>query len=100
MNPAATRKASPMTVKSILRSETKIAAGRHFTYGAGTTATEKHAIANESPSTISSEPTPNDPSDFGWNTLLTPAPTGGEIVTFGWTVGFFLTAALGFAFFG
>ena len=69
MNAAATSKASPITVRSTCRSETKIAAGRHLTDVAGTSATAKQAIAIPSPSTIRielkfCEP---PPPDFEWN---------------------------------
>ena len=86
MNAAPTSRASPVIVRSTCRSETKIAAGRHLTDVAGTSATAKHAIAMLSPSTITIEPKSSEPPppDFEWKTLGTPtAPAVVDTVTVG-----------------
>ena len=77
---------SPVIVRSTCRSETKIAAGRHLTDVAGTSATAKHAIAMLSPSTITIEPKSSEPPppDFEWKTLGAPtAPAVVNTVTVG-----------------
>jgi hypothetical protein len=91
-----------MMVRSTWRSETKIAAGRHFTCVAGTSATAKQVIASPSPNTITSEPRSNaPPPDFVGNALRTPtAPTGGVTLTSGNTVVVCLTGGLLTFFFG
>jgi hypothetical protein len=98
MNAVTTNKPSPMTVRSTWRSETKIAAGRHFTYVAGTTATVKQAIEKTRPSTIRSEPRSNDPPPaFVSSAFRTPTrATGGVTLTFGAMTVFFF----GVTFFG
>ena len=83
------------------RSERKIAAGRHLTDVAGTTAIVRQAIARPSPSTIS-DPTPAVPPDGAANALRTrTAATGGAArLSFGWSDGLCFTGLLFSAFFG
>ena len=102
MQAAAASNASPTTVTSSWRSETKIAAGRHFTAVAGTSAIVKHAIAKARPSRISSERRSKEPPDSPWNVCLTlTAASGGATVTLGTREVLFFALALRYSvFFG
>ena len=91
----------PITVKSNCRSETKIAAGRQGTRGAGTTAIVRQAIAQDSASRISREIVLVEPSARTIVGARKPAAAGvgSGTVTAGRDAGFGFATALRFTFF-
>ena len=103
VNAVAIRSANPATVRSTWRSETNIATGRHGTRFAGTSATAREAIANDSAMTMNMDASPLDAGDFGWSRVLEPteAPeTCGGVVIVGTTgFGFFATTFFRWTFF-